>query len=76
MESLPLPVPGGKYLPVPLPDKDCWGDWHPVALHEPGVGGGGGGGHGGVEVDASEAEESTNGVKKTITRVEDRQAWG
>ena len=45
-----------------------------MVLHEPGVGGVGG--HGGVEVDAGEAEESTNGVDKTISRVGNGQAWG
>ena len=72
MDSLPFPVPGGEYLPVPLPGEDCGGDWKPVVLHQPGVGGGGD--QGAVVVDAGEAEESTNGVDMTISRVENGQA--
>ena len=56
LDSLPFPVPGGEYLPVPLPDEDCGGDWDFVVLHQPWVGGGGGGGHGRVDVDARQAE--------------------
>ena len=71
----PFSVPGGEMFHIFCPGKDCPGDRHSVADHDPGVGGHGGGGHwqGGVEVGAGEGEECSHTVDMTITGLQNSQ---